>query len=508
MVNDKLVKLIKSLNGAEKRYFSLWITRHYDSENNNTLLLFRDLATAGDRSLKNFTEVNGHRPYARNFRFNKHFLYRQLLRCLHQYHSGRNAEARLKEMQDHADILADKGLYDESLEMLSAASTLALKYECFGIFYEVKRKELELLRDTNYKGVSQEYIRALEQEIAEALSKAAALTKTESAIMQLLYSLAKGGLQRGELPEHARGLSKELKPVKGQKNFRSSLLYYQGMGAVAFAKGNFNQAWKWTGRSLELFERYPHMKEEKQKAWIIANQNHLVTLNYQGKYQNLEHLLEAMESIKASTPQLRSRIFYITHNMVLGTCAQVGDFVRGLKLVREINAALKKQEVQLTLQQMMIFYFNAALVYFGTGRYREANSMIRKILSEKESQRQDLQSFARIFSILIQFESGKQDLLEYSVRSAYRHLAHKKKLYEVEKRVMEFLRDSAQYMGSAQERKTAFTSLKHQLEELKQKRSEQEFFLFFDLIAWLDSKITGKYFGTVLREKNAGYWKR
>src|ERR1051325_5019769 len=118
MNNDKLVKLVKSLSGAEKRYFSLWITRHYDSANNNTLLLFRDLSSAGDKTLGNFAGVNKRQPYARNFRFNKHFLYKQLLRCLHQYHSGRNAEARLKEMQDHADILADKGLYEESLDIL------------------------------------------------------------------------------------------------------------------------------------------------------------------------------------------------------------------------------------------------------------------------------------------------------------------------------------------------------------------------------------------------------
>ena len=510
METDKLYRLIKTLSGTEKSYFSLWCTRHYGKEKNIALQLFSDIQKQKRYEQKKFLSEHRDALYTKNFRFNKHFLYNQILRCLHSYHSGRNIEAKLKEMLDHAELLSEKGLLDESLNILDNAGNLALKYECFGIYYELKRKELEYFRDMSYKGVDRERIQDVEKEIGLALDKARSLAHTESTIMQLLLALAQGGIQRGEIISQAKTLTRTLKPIKINDAFRMSLLHYQGMGAVEFSKGNFAAAWKSTGNVLKLFDRFDHMKSEKKKTYLVAVQNHVVASNYLDKYADLEKVMNAVKEIKADTPQLRNRIFYITHNMMLGTCAHTGDFVRGLKLIREIKTEHKKGNIQhLNRQNELIFIFNSSLVYFGTGRYKEANAAVNSIMdADQENLRQDLQSFARVFLILIQFESGKQELLEYSVRSAYRFLLKKKKLFEVEKVIIRFLRNSAHHMNSGKERTQAFSKLRNELLHLQNRKSEEQPFRFFDLIAWLDSKLTGKYFGTILREKYPEYWKR
>ena len=506
---DKLFKLIKALSGTEKRYFSVWCTRPYGMEKNIALQLFAHLQRQKHYDQKEFLATHKQFAYAKNFRFNKHFLFNQLLRCLHSFHSGRNIEAKLKEMLDHAEILSEKGLMEESMLILKNAAELALKYECFGIYYELKRKELEFFRDVSYKGVDRDRILKVENEIGEALRLAADLAHTESTIMQLLQALAQGGIQRGAIMSQAKKLIKTLKPLKREDHFRTSLLHYQGMGAIGFSKGDFADTWKWTGKVLRLFDRFDHMKSEKKKTYLVSVQNHLVASNYLNKYGDLETVMNELKNVKADTPQLRNRIFYMTHNMMLGTCAHVGDFVQGLKLIREIKGAHKKGTIQhLNRANELILEFNSALVYFGTGRYKEANAAVNTIIdAEQENVRQDLHSFARIFLILIQFDSGKQELLEYSVRSAYRFLLKKKKLFEVEKVIIQFLRNSAHHMNTSKERMEAFAKLKKELEHLKNNKSEEQLFRFFDLIAWLDSKLTGKYFGTILREKYPEYWK-
>ena len=509
MNKDKLFKLIKSLNGAEKRYFSIWCTRHYGKEKNLTLLLFQDLSKLKEYDQKKFLKKFPHKPYTKNFRFAKHFLFKQLLRCLHSFHAGRNIETQLNEMLDHADILSNKGMTNESIELLHNASDLALKFECFGIYYEVKRKKLELFRDINYEGIGNTRIGEVVDEMKFALRKAEAIAEVESSVMQVMQSLSQSGISRGELQVQVLNLSKKLKPnSETAELFRSTLLFYQGMGALEFSKGNFEAASKWTGNVLKLFSEFPHMKQEKKKTFSVAVQNHLIINNYLDRYDGLDAILKSLDEIKADTPQLKNRVFYITRNMLMGTCVHVGDYERALKLMKEISVKHKKGEVEfLNRQQEIVFNFSSALALFGSARYKEANVLVNKVISDSNEQlRLDIQSFARIFNIIIQFESGKQELLEYSVRSTYRFLAKKKKVYQTEKVIMDFLRKTAPIINSKLKQTEAFTELYASLLPLSKKKNEKQFFQFFDFISWLESKLSGKEMGMVLREKNPGYW--
>lgn len=511
MDKDKLFKLIKSLNGAEKRYFSIWCTRHYGKEKNMTLLLFQDLVKQKVFNQKIFLKKFHHKPYTKNFRFAKHFLFKQILRCLHSFHAGRNIETQLSEMLDHADILSNKGMVAESIELLHNASALALKFECFGIYYEVKRKKLELFRDINYEGIGNNRIAEVVDEMKFALRKAEAIAEVESGVMQVMQSLSQSGISRGELQSQVLNLSKKLKPnAETADLFRSTLLFYQGMGALEFAKGSFEGASKWTANVLKLFSDFPHMREEKKKMFAVAVQNQLIISNYLDRYEGLEETLQSLDMIKADTPQLKNRVFYITKNMLLGTCVHVGDYERALKLVKEISVKHKKGEVEyLNRQQEIVFNFSSALAFFGAGRYKEANVLVNKVINDSNEQlRMDIASFARIFNIIIQFEAGKQELLEYSVRSTYRFLAKKKKLFLAEKVIMDFLRKTAPIINSKLKQKEAFTELYAALLPLSKKKNEKQFFQFFDFISWLESKLSGKEIGLVLQEKNPGYWIR
>ena len=195
--------------------------------------------------------------------------------------------------------------------------------------------------------------------------------------------------------------------------------------------------------------------------------------------------------------------------MLLGTCVHVGDFDKALKLVKEISDKHKKGEVEfLSPHQEIVFQFTSSLACFGAQKFKEANRWINKVIDADDFQlRQDIQSFARILNVIIQFESGKEELLEYSVRSAYRFLAAKKKLFQTEMVMMNFLRKTAPILNSKQKQREAFQKLYADLLPLSKKKNEKQSFQFFDFISWLESKLSGKEFGTVLREKYAGYWR-
>ena len=89
--------------------------------------------------------------------------------------------------------------------------------------------------------------------------------------------------------------------------------------------------------------------------------------------------------------------------------------------------------------------------------------------------------------------------LEYLMRSTYRHLQQRVTLLEVERRLLVFIRASQKFK-TAKELKQGFSQLREGLIELSSIPSEEAMLRYFDIIAWLESKITDRDFATVVQQ--------
>src|SRR5688572_16421824 len=104
---ENLISLIHSLSKSEKRYFSLYASRHTIGKQNNTLRLFKKLEVLKNYSEKKFLEKNRTEAFAKHYRFNKHFLYKLILDSLRAYHSGKTPESEIRELIHNAEILTE-----------------------------------------------------------------------------------------------------------------------------------------------------------------------------------------------------------------------------------------------------------------------------------------------------------------------------------------------------------------------------------------------------------------
>ena len=124
----------------------------------------------------------------------------------------------------------------------------------------------------------------------------------------------------------------------------------------------------------------------------------------------------------------------------------------------------------------------------------------RIINSEDQDIREDVHSFSRILNLIIHYELGNNDVIEYYLRSTYRFLLKKHDLHLYQQYILDFIRNlSKDTRTSLRDR---FVSLRTKMITLSESKYDKRPFVYFDIISWLDSKIENKTVGEVIKEKS------
>ncbi len=102
--------------------------------------------------------------------------------------------------------------------------------------------------------------------------------------------------------------------------------------------------------------------------------------------------------------------------------------------------------------------------------------------------------------IILHYELGKFDSMEYRIKSTYRFLASKQKMYQSEKIILTSIRKLIS-VNSKKESLHFFTELKNALEVVVKDPLEGKILMYFDIMSWLESKIENKTFAEVVKSK-------
>ena len=111
----------------------------------------------------------------------------------------------------------------------------------------------------------------------------------------------------------------------------------------------------------------------------------------------------------------------------------------------------------------------------------------------------------RTLTLLINFELGNFELLEFSVRSTHKLLYRNKKLFKAESLILDFIRKILKENPDQYQNKKIFQNLKKDFEKILDDPMERKILEDFDYVSWIESKITGKTFTETVREKS-GNW--
>ena len=202
------------------------------------------------------------------------------------------------------------------------------------------------------------------------------------------------------------------------------------------------------------------------------------------------------------TKVIKAKVFERSYNheltMYLTTC----QFEKAVYLISDIEKGVEEFREAIDKQHEIIFYFDFAYLYFMQQEYKKALLWCNKIINDAVIDiRQDVYCFARILNLLIHYELGNEDLLEYRVKSAYRYLHKRQRLYKFETSVLNFIRKKIPHIVSDKNLIGAFKELKTELEEITKDPFEKKAIEYFDFISWIESKIENRPFADIVRQK-------
>lgn len=493
------------MNKVEKRHFRLYTSRNQGGAGTKFIRLF-DI-------LDNMKEYHEEQIFAREKSIKrsqlanlKAHLYGELLVALRLLHSAKNQEIQLREQIDYARILYNRGLILQSLKVLDKAKTAAKENGHFILTLEILQfeKSIESRHITrSLKGRAENLIEETEF-YASQINEVVRLSN----LSLLLYGVY---LETGHVKNE-----QEEKAIKTL--FRNNISGINEKQIGFFGKAYLHQAYCWyyfilydfskyyrhADKWVRLFEQHPEAKKEDPFLYLKAVHNLLNALFIIGNHKKMETELEELDRFYSAADHyndnLRIQSFVYLYTARINMHFLEGTFTKGLELVPEIEAELKKYQRFIDTHRIMVFNYKIASLYFGSGDNETAIKYLNKIINLKVGHlRTDIQCFARILHLIAHYELGNTDVLDYLIRSVYRFLSKMEDMDAVLNEIFRFLRKS---LSSKQQDLTRnFIELRDKLEKVSRNKYAKRSYQYLDIVSWLESKIDKKPVQDIIRRK-------
>lgn len=502
--SPELFHLIKSLSKSEKRHFKVFSEKHVIGEGNKYVALFDAMDEQKEYEENVLSKNFSHFPSL------KKRLYDHILKSLAAYHSEKTADARLNNFLRYIRILFDKGLYKQAGKMVEHARELALQYENFHALLGCFSWEIELARVTSFVGISEEYMTGLFNKLHGIIEQYKNAREYQHLSMQMHFRMRRTGTNRStadrkkyeEIFRHPY-----LKSEKNALSLEARYYYYLGHSAYHFMQNNFAKAYLYNNCAMKIIEENPQLLHEKCERYLTISQNVMICLYQLKRYSEVlvvvKRYRETTIGFEELADYMRSSAFYFANTIELMSLTRLGEFEKAVERIPEIEAEFIKYEIAPLEKEYECLYFTAAFrCYFGAGKYHQANTYLNKVIHEtSDDMRSDIHCYARILSLILHYEMGNQDLMEYMVKWTYRYLSKRNRLYKFETIVLDFIRKKLNKIDTKEKKKIAFTELKEELLKLSKDPFEKKPLEDFEFIEWLESKIENKPFAEIVRKK-------
>ena len=502
---DNLFLLVKSLTKSEKRQFKLYVGRLGVNSDSKFLNLFNllDKSKVYDEAAIIKSGVVKKQQLANV----KAHLYKQVLISLKLNPSHQNIRSQIREQLDFASILYHKGLYKQSLKILDKAKELAVLNEEKNLAFEIV--ELEKIIESQYitRSIGSRADQLTVQ--AKALSELNVITSKLSNLSLQLYSIIlKTGYVKNEAESKAvtKYFEDRLPEVDIAKlGFREKLWYYKTHLWYSFLMQDFLNCYKYALKWVDLFYENPSMISLNPVFFLKGNNYLLEALyfiknkpKFVGKLSDFYTIVERPDFPKDEN--VASLVFLYGNFHKINQHFIDGSFEDGLSLIPQVEKDLLVYSNKIDAHHKMVFYYKFASLHFGAGNNKECIRYLDLIISNKSlSMREDLLCFSRVLNLVAHYEAGLDYHLETLLRSTYKFLIKMNDLHEVQKEMIKFIRGLQDIYP--QDIKKEFKKLLEVLRPYEDHPFERRAFLYLDVISWLESKISNRPVGQIVKDK-------
>lgn len=501
---DQLFELIRSLTPHEKGYIRRMAATHHQDGASKYVRLFDAIEKQKIYDEAALKKKLAKEKFISNFSGAKNYLLHAILRHLESYDTA--VQSQVRSLLSQYAILRRKGLFELGYRHLRRAYQLCEENE---LNYQKPEVLFTLISHTIAYGGQPEWPGGKE-----------ALLELVAANSELNLLAAKLRFEIHQLKKQTPGL------IRARSNEQVEAIRAKAEKLLELDTARL-QSFDTRYQYYQLLTNYYYVCSDIEKglyyadelcAWLLENWSYAVpqAMPYIAAFYNkaLYELLCYRPALKKSLEVLERLIIkeqlgnpdskILLRRMQLFVAWETCRYEEVHKQVRSNLAFFEKHRALINHPgEELIYRMINACAYFATGKLAEAAREIRALLRHPaEEKAHALSSGARILLLIIEFERGDRLSLDSQLRSAYRYLLKKQQLHKVEKCVLDFLRKSLRKIKNPDGLRDGFIALKAAIEDALTDRNEEMGARLFDLVAFLESKISGDSFAAV-RLRNA-----
>jgi tetratricopeptide (TPR) repeat protein len=282
-----------------------------------------------------------------------------------------------------------------------------------------------LLEEAYESGEFTKDLDALIEEEREVVEKLRNLAAYHILYSKINYVFRSGGYVRTE-EEHA--MVEEISGhqlIKGKNTAlsqRAATICYYTQGFCQWAKRDWTASLEKFRRVKTILDSNPQIKADLPKRYIRTLQ---YIINAQVELHQLDHARANITAMRALPDtegfhgqSIASQVFVASYLSELRLLDRSGEHARAMELVAPIIEGMEALGSRLQKEHELEFFFALVCVHFGAGEMNKALFWLNKVLNDNEpTLRQDIFTYARLFNLVVHYELGNFDLLEYIVRS-------------------------------------------------------------------------------------------
>lgn len=491
-----LFELVKSLTPAERKSLTLFINSYSDSDK-KYFRLFELIDSQSNYDEKKIKQILNKENILTPLPKIKNYLSEIILKALRFHYSGKTIEGKIRDHFADLEICHSKGLITLRDRLLKKTKQLAFQNEKHESF-------LELLNTEWGYGVEQLKNKNILVEHREITAKVIAI-RTYRSLIYSVHTLLKQGVIRDKtmkkqwlkIIHHPAMLA-----INEPSDFKANYYYHTIYSAYYEKLNDYSKCIHHQERLLKNMESRPDLLMENVASYVTMLNNFVAVLCANKELESAQEMMNKLILVQNwklglyDKKVLIRNIAFAYSNLLFGLVL-VKKFDAGGRLAKEVEGFLSGHNTDLMAKTSL--FVNLSIFYLNTGNYKEALIWNNNLLNESpENCREEDYAVSKIFNLIIHYELGHVELMPHLVRSTYRFLHRKKRLYKTEETLLRFIRNKFPAANSKKELIRFFKELKVELREITRDAFEARALEYFDFISWLDSKIQNRPFADIV----------
>jgi tetratricopeptide (TPR) repeat protein len=496
---------------AEKRYFKVHTGKHVPG-GGNPHKLFDAIAAMEVYDEEALLDRFSGESFTNRFAITKRRLYESILRSLDAFHAEHSVDARLARMLHQVEILFHRALYDDASKVLCSAARMARQHDRQGALVSVLEWDRRLLECNNYALATPEELDRIEEQSTNLHAEQIELDALWGLKSRVLLDLYRQGQARdGTGTKRVERLLQEplLRSPAKLRTAKARFLYHHVHSAAAYATGDLATCSEHLAANRDLIraERERFMHDPGLALGVLSNLSH-VHMRL-GRYAEAHEVLREFRSLPGEwdlpgSLDLDLKLFCTSTSLELSLHGQMGTFDKATGELPNIERQLARSESLIGTVRKAGFLYQIAYIHFGAGRPEIAQKWLHRLLNDiRMDESAEIVCFARILYILCLLETGKTDLVHYTLRNTERSMQTRGRTHRFELLFLQMVRGvlKARNDGAL---KDIYERFLVGTRELETDALEHVVFDHLDPIAWAEARLTGRPFAELVQERAQG----